>query len=566
MMHERWVRSGDLGVTRLLWVFAGLSVVFVTTLAMAPLKGHITEWREAQGRYNDLARQRGTAPLPVGIQQIWKPELDVTDRCTSCHVAAAGGEAAGDEKLFAAHPAVPHDPGDFGCTVCHGGQGRATTAHAAHGDVHGWSQPLLQRRYAGAGCGTCHTGLAVSTVGQVAKGEALVRQLDCLGCHRIDGAGRGTGPDLSAIGLKGTPKGWLASHQKRAASGDAPAWMKEYVSITDDDRDALDRYLASLTGTADLRRGKALANSLGCRGCHKIRGVGGTEGPDLTREGLVDPGTRDFSGVRGAHTTAGWLFEHFLSPGRVVPGSQMVDQSLTLEQAETLTLYMLSLRGSNVDDKTFWPRDRLRSERLGEREVPPDGEAVFAAYCSGCHGAQGQGRRYANIGVVFPAVGSADFLSTASDDLIRATIAKGRPGRKMPAWGEMEGGLTAEEIDAVAGWLRSRAPATDASGDIPLPAGDTVRGAQLFATVCQGCHGPNGEGAEAPSLTNSVLLATATDQFLAKTVLRGRAGTQMRAFGRPQPGFPTLDSIQAADIIAWLRAQGGARPSAPKGN
>jgi len=547
-------------------VFAALSVVFVTTLAMAPLKGYITEWRDAQRRYNDLATERGTAPVPVGIQQIWKPELQVTDRCPTCHVAAAGGEAAGADKLFAAHPAVPHDPADFGCTVCHGGQGRATTARAAHGEAHGWAEPLLERRYARAGCGTCHTGLAVSTVGQVAKGEALLRQLDCLGCHRIDGAGRGVGPDLSAIGLKGVSKNWLASHQKRAESGAAPSWKAAYARITDDEREALERYLGSLAGTADLRRAKALANSLGCRGCHKIRGVGGTEGPDLTREGLVDPGTRDFSGVRGSHTAAGWLLDHFLSPGRVVPGSQMADQSLTRDQAETLTLYMLSLRGSAVDGTTFWPRDRLRVERLGEREVPPDGEAVFAAYCSGCHGPQGQGRRYANIGVVFPAVGSADFLSVASDELIRSTIVKGRPGRKMPAWGEMDGGLTAEEIDAVAGWLRSLAPATDASGDVALPAGDAGRGAQLFATVCQGCHGPRGEGAEAPSLTNAVLLSAATDQFLAKTILRGRVGTPMRAFGRPQPGFPTLDSTQAADIIAWLRAQGGARPSAPKGN
>ncbi|MBK7600300.1 MAG: hypothetical protein IPJ07_17990 [Acidobacteria bacterium] len=63
----------------------------------------------------------------VHLRQVTNPGLNIWDRCVSCHVGMAPGEQGitGD-RVLAAHKAVVHQPAEFGCTVCHGGQGRAT--------------------------------------------------------------------------------------------------------------------------------------------------------------------------------------------------------------------------------------------------------------------------------------------------------------------------------------------------------------------------------------------------------------------------------------------------------
>ena len=53
--------------------------------------------------------------------------------------------------------------------------------------------------------------------------------------------------------------------------------------------------------------------------------------------------------------------------------------------------------------------------------------------------------RYAGL-APFPGIGNPDFLRLVSDDFLREQIRQGRPGRRMPAWGEQEGGLRDEEI------------------------------------------------------------------------------------------------------------------------
>ena len=37
----------------------------------------------------------------------------------------------------------------------------------------------------------------------------------------------------------------------------------------------------------------------------------------------------------------------------------------------------------------------------------------------------------------------------------------------------------------------------------------------------------------------------------------GRAGTAMRHFGEPTPGFPVLEAAEVADVVAFLRTLGG---------
>lgn len=71
-----------------------------------------------------------------------------------------------------------------------------------------------------------------------------------------------------------------------------------------------------------------------------------------------------------------------------------------------------------------------------------DAKALFAARCQACHGAGGTGGMGPNLTQV----------DKKGDDLIRATILKGRPDKGMPAF---EGQLKPAELDAVVAYVKA---------------------------------------------------------------------------------------------------------------
>ena len=302
---------------------------------------------------------------------------------------------------------------------------------------------------------------------------------------------------------------------------------------------------------------KALFHTLGCRGCHKVRGVGGDDGPDLTAEGNKDPGQLNFAEVGGERTLANWLKQHFRAPASVVPGSTMPELGLTDRQIDQLTLYMLSLRRRNFPE-ALWPKDRIRAERFGMREFATDGATLYGTYCAACHGAKGEGMRYAGL-APFPAIGNPDFLRLVSDDFLREQIKRGRPGRRMPAWGELEGGLRNEEIVRLVSHVRDLGAVAFEGDSKPRRwiQGDATEGQRLFASACARCHGERGEGKEGPALNNRVLLDLATDTYLFKTIQSGRTGTSMAGFGRGSTVQGALTDSEISSIVAFLRTWEG---------
>jgi cbb3-type cytochrome c oxidase subunit III len=330
------------------------------------------------------------------------------------------------------------------------------------------------------------------------------------------------------------------------------------------ERAAVDAFLDSRVGAPELVNAKAVFHSLGCRGCHKVAGVGGDDGPDLTLAGERDPGRTDFSHVPGEHTVANWLTEHFRAPAQVVPGSQMPDLGLDAAAIDALTFYMLSLRRSDQPE-AYWPLDRIRAERFGAREFATDGATLYGTFCAACHGPNGEGMRYPGM-TAFPAIGNPDFLAVASDRFVHETVTRGRPGRRMPAWGEGEGGLRPAEIEAVVAHVRSfggGAPAPVDTGPARWIEADPEAGARVYAEACASCHGERGEGKEGPALTNPALLAATTDTYLVETVRRGRGGTSMPAFGSPSPTHQVLGDDEIEAVVAWLRTFEPAREEQP---
>jgi len=103
----------------------------------------------------------------------------------------------------------------------------------------------------------------------------------------------------------------------------------------------------------------------------------------------------------------------------------------------------------------------------------PDGDALFAADCAACHGADGRGRTVAEVGfdLPLPDFTDCDFAVREPDSDWSTIVHRGGPSRAfdtlMPAFGEA---LTDEEIEALVVKLRSFC--TDPRwprGDLNLP-------------------------------------------------------------------------------------------------
>ncbi len=89
---------------------------------------------------------------------------------------------------------------------------------------------------------------------------------------------------------------------------------------------------ADIPGAPVLAQGRQLYQQRGCPACHRIRGVGGVVGPDLT---FVGNRRRD----------PAWHLRHFKEPQATSPGSTMpAFGHLPEEDLTALTVYMLSLR------------------------------------------------------------------------------------------------------------------------------------------------------------------------------------------------------------------------------
>ena len=131
----------------------------------------------------------------------------------------------------------------------------------------------------------------------------------------------------------------------------------------------------------------------------------------------------------------------------------------------------------------------------------------------------------------------------------------------MPGW-LRDDGLRPEEVNSVLGFLRGMAPAAQQPDSRPQrwAAGDASAGKRTFEAICAGCHGPQGKGGEGPALNNKVLLAAATDAYLAETISRGRRGTAMSGFLEPSPVRPALTRGDVESVVTYLRTfEGGKR-------
>jgi cytochrome c oxidase cbb3-type subunit III len=207
-----------------------------------------------------------------------------------------------------------------------------------------------------------------------------------------------------------------------------------------------------------------------------------------------------------------------------------------------------------IDGCSRLPGKPARGSEVPRPDAVLDPIVLYSANCAGCHGANGQHG---------PALALANpvYLAIADNDVLRSTIAKGRPGTAMPAFSRKEGGtLTDEQIESIVRGIRERWAGSARLGATPPPyeatvPGDAQRGEAVYATFCASCHGSKTQaGPRAGSVTDPAYLSLTSDQGLRTLVITGRPD-----FGAPDwranvPGRPMTDH-EIADVVAWLSSQ-----------
>ncbi len=501
--------------------FGVVSLVFLASLAVAPAKNFFSEWRHYQHGYLRMIRNRSDANtlqrhFQGGIQQIWLPELGVVDRCTSCHVGLKEASLTDvPNQPFRAHPVIPHKLDQFGCTVCHRGQGAATTLTEAHNSTLAWEQPILPAKYIESSCGECHRGALPGTP-QLNQGRSLLVRQGCVHCHMVklpDGAtlkATDDPPSLSHIAEK-TTREWIFAWLKDPQAYAATSTMPNFKLSDEDARDisafliANSKPLPEMTAavpakaTSDPAAGASLYGESFCASCHAVQNaagnmVGGDVGPELTRV--------------GAKVKPAWLQAWLKNPRTYDPVTAMPHYRFNAAQLATLSGFL-----QGKADQDFLATVHLDVATPGQIA---HGKRLVSDYgCASCHEIDGI-KKPENFAPELSRIGSKPVtqlvflpgMQHTLPDYIATKIRQPRAfgqGLKMPQYA-----FTPAQIDSLTTALLSL---NDRSKTLPPslavaaatesdyePAGKA--GKLMADLACFSCHRVNGHGGDmAPDLT-----------------------------------------------------------------
>lgn len=561
------------------------------------------KWENYQTAYFDQARALSKTDAEKAALAARAPRIEqalVTkfgdnrvDRCITCHLAMDDPRFKDHAQPLRTHPYTAalgdtlvngkwerrHKFSDFGCTVCHDGQGRGLQEHYSHGEDEFWPEPLAGyvvqanwrkeyqpklkgKEYMQSNCAQCHTQQDFAGTALVDRGRKLFFANNCYGCHRIEGLSEGTlGPDLSDIGRKFRvdyiwesivdPRASLATsfmpqfHLKEDEVKALVIFLKSRRGVNFAET-SLERYRASLNarrppegeaetpapqGAALVSAGEKLVTDHACTACHKLGDRDGAVAPDLSFEGLMK--------------TQPWLLDHFRSPMSKIPDSIMPTFRFPVSEFEAMSAYLASLKTP--------PAITTPAE-------------TFKALCQRCHGEKGDGHGPISIYLdPYPRdLTKAGFINSKPVERLRDSIRNGVPGTSMPAWTQV---LNDAQIDGVLQYVfttytkepRKEIKPRKVPETNPVAAGaeSMARGEQTFVRRCSGCHGRKADGKGPNSLDilprprnlrNTAFVESVSDRRMIESILYGVQGTAM-----PPWIDYGLTQAEVGDLVNFIR-------------
>jgi mono/diheme cytochrome c family protein len=371
-----------------------------------------SQWQQYQKKYKELFTQRLRDKLSqpadevskadtqrltqmlvaaeasaVKMNAVFLPGARSRDLCMSCHSAVENAMFKDDPNPLKQHPnqILKHHPiANFGCTLCHHGQGVGLTAEKAHGFEENWEQPRLPLPYTQSTCFECHENVhGLEGAETAVAGKSLFVEKGCYGCH--DATVRSDLPKFSTpfntISRKINSKAWAAKWIENPA-GVRPATLMPKFRISEAQRLDLVAYLFSLEDKTvrfpltdnrkgSVKKGEALFTEKACAACHSEK----ADAEGLTRRVplLFDAGLK----LQGD-----WLVNWISDPLAINPDTWMPKLELTSKDVRHLAAYLKTLVHSEQGDSPAGSSpegDKDKGKKLAQ-----------SLGCLGCHIIRGE--------------------------------------------------------------------------------------------------------------------------------------------------------------------------------
>lgn len=565
---------------RVQWlVLTGAALLLLLLFVAWISEGLNKEWRKQQRAYEEILRVKagssevsGDEGFEKGIFQVGLPQFNRADRCISCHHGLEDPRMVEVPQPHTMHPGnflEDHPVRQYGCTICHGGQGGALNRDDAFGrltETH-WPYPLLDQPYIQASCGKCHLAIfndkrpdnpaEIGGMEVFLRGKNNFSDEGCLGCHKARGVGGIVGPDLTEQGEKTkheysfqnirgeqTISNWLTEHFKDPEMV-SPGSQMLSINLEEKELEALAVFVMGLSKPdipfeyftmETLSEFKGIRDPIGgqsgyaylCSACHGKEGEG--KNFDDYKTGIPAIGNPDFLRVASRE-----FLRFTLEKGRSLRQMGSWDPSISGLYENELDGISNYLKGSI--DKTApdisgsYPGDRAHGKQL------------FTGYCVACHGEEGKGD-------VAVALNQEGFLERATEKFILETLLHGRSNTAMPGWSHMKD----SELADLLSYLRSWTGSVPVSRDMELPVADLEDGRLKYHFLCSRCHGEFGQGETGPAIINRDFLDVAGDRFLYETIANGRSHTAMFGWSSDVYNQEKLEAQDISNIMAFMKS------------